>query len=137
DIETTGLGVTHDRIIEIGILRVEENKLVKTFKSVINPEGFVSPFSLQLTGITENELSQAPTFYSVVDEILEILKDCVFVAHNVRFDYGFIRNECKRYEKTYSAKHLCTVKLSQYLFPSERKHNLDAIINRFGISCPN
>lgn len=137
DIETTGLGVTRDRIIEIGILRVEENKLVKTFHSVINPEGFVSPFSMQLTGITENELSRAPTFYSVMGDILEMLKDCVFVAHNVRFDYGFIRNECKRYDKTYSSKHFCTVKLSQYLFPTERKHNLDAIIDRFHIPCPN
>lgn len=137
DIETTGLGVTHDRIIEIGILRVEENKLVKTFQSVINPEGFVSPFSLQLTGITEEELAKAPTFYEVMEDISDMLEDCVFVAHNVRFDYGFIRNEFKRYEKSYSSKHFCTVRLSQYLFPSERKHNLDAIIERFHISCTN
>lgn len=137
DIETTGLGVTHDKIIEIGILRVENGKLVKKFKSLINPEGFVSSFSLQLTGITEAELTNAPTFYEVMDDINDILKDCVFVAHNVRFDYGFIRNEFRRYEKKFSAKHFCTIKLSQRLFPNERKHNLDAIISRFNIKCIN
>lgn len=137
DIETTGLGVTRDRIIEIGILRVEDNQLVKTFHSLINPEGYVSPFSLQLTGITENELQNAPTFYEVQEEIFDLLKDCVFVAHNVRFDYGFLRNEFKRYHKSFSAKHFCTVKLSQTLFPQYRKHNLDAVIERFNLSCEN
>lgn len=137
DIETTGLGVTRDRIIEIGILRVEDNKLVKTFQSLLNPEGYVSPFCLELTGITEKALENAPTFYEMIDEIYDMLKDCVFVAHNVRFDYGFVRNAFKRYEKTYSAKHFCTVKLSRRLFPSARKHNLDAIMERFDISCTN
>lgn len=137
DIETTGLGVTRDRIIEIGILRVENNTLVNTYNTLINPQGFVSPFSLQLTGITEGDLAKAPTFYEVMDDIYNLLQDCVFVAHNVRFDYGFIRNEFKRHEKTYSAKHFCTVKLSQRLFPTFRKHNLDAIIERFNISCTN
>lgn len=137
DIETTGLGVTRDRIIEIGILRVEDNQLVKTFQSLINPEGYVSPFSLQLTGITESDLEKAPTFYEVQEEIFELLKDCVFVAHNVRFDYGFLRNEFKRHQKTFSAKHFCTVKLSQTLFPQFRKHNLDAVIERCNFSCEN
>ncbi len=135
DIETTGLGVTRDRIIEIGILRVEDGKVVETFQSLINPEGFVSPFSLQLTGISQEDLEKAPTFYEVQEKIQEILQDCVFVAHNVRFDYGFIRNEFRRHDKRFTSKHFCTVKLSQALFPKERKHNLDAIIERFSLVC--
>ncbi len=135
DIETTGLGVTRDRILEIGILRVENNTLVDTFQSVINPEGFVSPFSLQLTGITQEELEKAPTFFEIQEKIYDMLQDCVFVAHNVRFDYGFIRNAFKRHGKKFTAKHFCSVKLSQTLFPEERKHNLDAIISRFGFTC--
>ena len=135
DIETTGLGVTRDRIIEIGILRVENGVLVKQFQSLINPEGFVSPFSLQLTGISPEEIESAPTFYGIREKILEMLEDCIFVAHNVRFDYGFLRNEFKRHGKHFTSKHFCTVKLSQTLFPKERKHNLDAIIQRFGFQC--
>lgn len=137
DIETTGLGVTHDRIIEVGILRVENNKVVKTFQTVLNPQGSVSPFVNKLTGITGEELVNAPTFYEKKDEILEILEGCVFVAHNVRFDYGFLKNEFKRYDTSFSAKHFCTVKLSQALFPEFKKHNLDAIIERFDIACKN
>lgn len=135
DIETTGLGVMRDRIIEIGILRVEDNKLVKTFQSLINPQGYVSPFSFELTGISQKELDAAPTFYEVMEDIADILQDCVFVAHNVRFDYSFVRNEFKRYEKSYSSRHFCTVKLSQRLYPTARKHNLDALVERLGISC--
>lgn len=137
DIETTGLGVTRDRIIEIGIVRVEDNKITKTFRTLVNPQENISPFVTKLTGISLKDLENAPTFYDIKDDVLDILDDCVFVAHNVRFDYGFIKNEMKRHNKTYTSKHFCTVKLSQALFPEFRKHNLDTIIERFDITCEN
>ncbi len=137
DIETTGGRSQFDRIIEIGIVRVENNKVVKKYQSLLNPDTYVSPFIEQLTGITSKELERAPTFYEVKDEILDILKDCIFVAHNVRFDYGFLKSEYKRYLTNFSLKHFCTVKLSRALFPEHRHHNLDAIIDRFGFTCDN
>lgn len=135
DVETTGSTSGYDRIIEVGILRVEGGKVVKTFESLINPEVPVSPYVEVLTGITGESLSGSPTFYEIKDEVSEILKDAIFVAHNSRFDYSFIKNEFKRYDIDYRAKQLCTVKLSRLLFPRYKKHSLDNIIERFSITC--
>ena len=137
DIETSGLRAPFDRIIEIGILRVENNTLVKTFSSLLNPGTYIPPEIQRLTGIRPEELTNAPTFGQIKDEISELLRDCVFVAHNVRFDYSFIKSEFKREEHDFSSKHFCTVKLSKLLFPMQRRHNLDALIERYGFSCTN
>src|SRR5690349_15614950 len=88
DIETTGTRMQYDRIIEIGMLRVEDNTLVDTYSTLINPEIYVSPFIENMTGIDTKELEYAPLFMEVLPEIEERLKGAVFVAHNVRFDYG-------------------------------------------------
>lgn len=131
DVETSGCRWS-DRIIEIGILRIEDGQLVRTFQTLLNPETYVPEEILEMTGINPAQLENAPSFYSVKDDIAEILEDCVFVAHNVRFDYSFIKNEFKRLDETFSSKHFCTVKLSRALFPDQRHHNLDALIDRHG-----
>lgn len=135
DIETSGSSTTHDRIIEIGILRVENNELVRTYETLINPQMVISPFIEDITGIHSDELVTAPTFEELKEEILEILDNCVFVAHNVRFDYGFLKNEFRRFGIPFSPKHFCTVKLSRTLYPEYQKHNLDALMERFGLVC--
>lgn len=137
DIETTGLSNSHNRIIEIGIIRVEDNEIVQTYHSLINPQTHLAPEIEMITGITAKDLENAPTFRNIKEEILEALIDATFVAHNVRFDYGFLKNEFKRENISFSSKQFCTVKLSRYLYPSEKRHNLDAIIERFNISCEN
>lgn len=137
DIETTGSHSRYDRIIEIGILRVEEDKLVKTYNQLINPQTYLSPFISQMTGINPVELETAPPFENIKEEILEVLDDTVFVAHNVRFDYGFIKNEFKRFGIEYTAKQLCTVKLSRKLFPQYKRHSLDSLIERFNFVTKN
>ena len=137
DIETTGTSARHDRVIEIGILRVENDKMVKKYNQLINPETHVSSFITQITGITPEDLEDAPTFEIVKDEVYELLHGSIFVAHNVRFDHGFLKNEFKRYDMNLAMKQLCTVKLSRTLFPQHRHHNLDAIIERFNIKCEN
>src|ERR1700691_2693001 len=104
DIETTGTRSSYDRIIEIGILRVENNKFVKSFQSLINPQSYLPKEITMLTGITQQDIENAPTFRSVKDEILEILNDCTFVAHNVRFDYAFLKHEFLRERITYNSK---------------------------------
>lgn len=85
-----------------------------------------------MTGIDPHDLEDAPTFDLVKDEIYELLNDSIFVAHNVRFDHGFLRNEFKRYNLDLKTKQLCTVRLSRALYPEFRRHNLDAIVERFG-----
>lgn len=135
DIETTGTNPVSGRIIEIGILRVENGKLVKTFQTLINPQMYVDPFIENLTGITQEGLLIAPTFDEVKDEIITLLEGVAFVAHNVRFDYAFVRNELRRYGVSYTAKQICTVKLSRLLYPRFQKHNLDSLIERFNFIC--
>lgn len=137
DVETTGTRSSYDRIIEIGILRVEDNKLVKTFHSLINPQSYLPKEITMLTGITEQDIEHAPTFRLIKDDIFEMLKGCTFVAHNVRFDYAFLKHEFLRENIPYSAKQFCTVKLSRFLFPQWQRHNLDTIITQCHIECKN
>ncbi len=137
DIETTGHRSSYDRIIEIGILRVEDNKLVKTYQSLINPQSHLPKEITMLTGIRAEELENAPTFRTIKDEILELLADCTFVAHNVRFDYGFLKHELMRENISFTTKHFCTVRLSRLLYPSWPRHNLDAVMQYCNISCAN
>lgn len=125
----------HDRVIDIGIVVVEEGKVLEKYNTLIDPESYI-PTSIQsLTGISERDLARAPTFNSIAKEIHELLKGAIFVAHNARFDYAFIKQEFERAGIKYSAKCLCTVKLSRRLFPEYKKHDLSTIINRFDLKC--
>lgn len=135
DLETTGTSAAYGRIIEIGVLRVENDVITKTYHSLINPQRYLPPEVEMLTGITIHDLENKPTFREVARDILEILDDCIFVAHNVRFDYSFLKHEFLREQISFSTKHFCTVKLSRLLYPQAAHHNLDAIIQRFGFSC--
>ncbi len=136
DIETTGVSLRLDRIIEIGILQVENNTVKKTFQSLIDPQRFIPDEIEQLTGIGKEQLENAPTFRSVAEDILEMIpSDYIFVAHNVRFDYGFLRYAFESFGSSFSRKHFCTVKLSRLLTPAVRGHNLDSIIQRYNIVC--
>lgn len=137
DIETTGGRTSYDRIIEIGIVRVENDQILDTYSTLINPNGHLPPEITTLTGITTADVANAPTFREVAADIITRLKDYTFVAHNVRFDYGFIKAEFARLGAGFSAKHFCTVRLSRALYPTHLKHNLDSLIERFNLTCEN
>lgn len=136
DIETTGTSARFGRVIEIGILRVENGKVSEEYNTLINPHTYLPPEITMLTGITSEQLQEAPSFDEISSRIYELIDDSVFVAHNVRFDYSFLKNEFARLETPFSPKHFCTVRLSRMLFPKHRHHNLDSIIERFSIPCP-
>jgi len=135
DVETTGGSAHYDRIIEVGIVRVENDQVVRTFNSCVNPRTYLSPFITDITGITAKELETAPEFENIAHELIELMDGCIFVAHNARFDYGFLKNEFKRIDIQFNPKQMCSVKLSKMLFPQYTHHNLDSIIERFGIPC--
>ncbi len=134
DVETTGTNSFYHRIIEIAVLRVEHGAIVGTFHSLVNPGRYVSPVITQITGITNEDLASAPPFEEVADEVKEALDDALFVAHNARFDYGFVKREFEHLGIPFSAKCLCTVRLSRKLFPRARSHSLDSVIRRFRIA---
>ncbi|SFN54778.1 exonuclease domain-containing protein [Marinobacter pelagius] len=134
DIETTGGNSSHDRITEIGIRFWRAGEVVGEWQTLLNPETRISPFIERLTGISNEMVAGAPVFGEVADELEAQLKGCVFVAHNARFDYGFIKSEFRRLGRMFSARVLCTVKLSRRLYPEFRRHNMDALIARHGLA---
>jgi DNA polymerase III subunit epsilon len=135
DLETTGASAGHDRITEVGIVRMEGHQVVDEWSSLINP-GCEIPRSIQaFTGISNEMVAGAPRFAQVAALVLEKLQGAVFVAHNARFDYSFLRAEFRRLGVDFSAEVLCTVKLSRRLFPEHPRHNLDAIMQRHELTC--
>jgi DNA polymerase-3 subunit epsilon len=133
DVETTGTTSTHDRITEIGIVRVHDGELVEEWSSLVNPEIPIPEEIQALTGISNAMVREAPTFSQLRREVFERLDGHLFVAHNARFDYGFIKNEFRRVEMPFTADVLCTVRLSRRLYPQAIGHGLDAIIERLGL----
>ncbi|TAH45694.1 MAG: ethanolamine utilization protein, partial [Betaproteobacteria bacterium] len=135
DVETTGAHPVRDRVTEIAILRVEGGEVVARWESLVNP-GMPIPGMIQdLIGITDAMVAAAPPFAALADTVAALLQDCVFVAHNARFDYGFIKNEFARAGRAFDAPVLCTVKLSRALHPEHHRHGLDALIERHGLVC--
>ncbi len=132
DVETTGGSFKRDRIIEIAIVIHDGSKELSRFETLINPEITIPSFITGLTGIRQEMVENAPYFYEVAKEIVLMTEDCIFVAHNVRFDYGFVRYEFERLGYTYSSKRLCTVKLAKQNLelPS---YGMDQLIEHFGI----
>ncbi|MEP1213653.1 MAG: exonuclease domain-containing protein [Marinobacter sp.] len=133
DIETTGGNHSHDRITEIGIRFWRSGEVVGEWQTLINPETRISPFIQSLTGISNAMVAGSPVFADIAGELEDQLKGTLFVAHNARFDYGFIKAEYRRLGLLFSAKVLCTVKLSRKLYPGFRRHNMDALIARHGL----
>ena len=134
DIETTGGNLSRDRITEIGIRFWRAGEVVDEWKTLLNPDVRISPFIEKLTGISNTMVADAPSFASIAGTLEEKLRDTIFVAHNARFDYGFIKSEYRRLGLLFSARVLCTVKLSRCLYPEFRQHNMDALIERHGLA---
>lgn len=132
DVETTGGNVTSDRVTEIGIVEIYENE-VREWSTLINPGTRIPMGIQQLTGITDAMVASAPRFEQVAKEILQRIKGKLFIAHNVRFDYGFIRNEFARLAYSFKAPLMCTVKLSRALYADRSGHSLEKIIERHQI----
>ncbi len=132
DLETTGGNATIDRITEIGIVEVHEDG-VREWSTLVNPQTSIPTFIQTLTGITNAMVAEAPTFAELADEVFDRLEGRVFIAHNARFDYGFLKNEFRRIGYDFRPKVLCTVKLSRKLYPHHSKHNLDSLIARHGL----
>ena len=137
DLETTGAASHSDRITEIGLVEVDQGRHIGEWSSLVNPERPISSMIESLTGITDAMVAKAPTFRELARDLFERLAGKILVAHNARFDYGFLQNEFRRVGLKYSPDVLCTVRLSRSLYPQERRHNLDSLIERHSFSCEN
>ncbi len=121
------------RVMDVGIIRVEKGKVVERFQTLLNPGVSVPSYIQRLTSINDEDLARAPVFEDVALTIEELFKDSVFVAHNAPFDYSFIKSEFSRLGMDFSRETLCSVRFSRALLPKARSHNLDSIIERYGI----
>lgn len=133
DIETTGGHSGVHRIIDVAVVGVTGTRLDFEWQSLVNPGVHVPAGITELTGIDNDMLVDAPPFEKIAAELRARLAGRLFVAHNVRFDYGFIRREFARMGIEWRSPNMCTVRLSRALHPEMPRHNLDAVIERHGI----
>lgn len=134
DVETDGMNYTHGHVIEVAAIRVENGEITREFTTLINPGVSIPYFITNLTGITTNDVQDAPGFADIADDLKDILDGATFVAHNVRFDYSFLKQEFRRVGIDFEPKQLCTVKLSRKLYPDQTSHKLSSLIARHGFT---
>jgi DNA polymerase-3 subunit epsilon len=139
DIETCGgrFEFQKGRITEICIVVHDGLQVVETWSTLINPECNISPYFISITGITNDMVRDAPKFHEVAKKILELTENKIFVAHNVGFDYGFIRDEFASLGYKYRRDTLCTVRLSRKLIPGRISYSLGHLCASLGIDIEN
>ena len=133
DLETTGLSSQKDEIIEIGAVRMQGGKELARFQTFVNPRRRLEQKIVELTGITDAMLADAPSIETVLPEFLEFVGDRVLVAHNADFDTGFIREACRKQGLPYGFTSVDTLILSQNLLPHLNKFKLDVVSNALSL----
>lgn len=133
DIETTGGSTKASKITEIAIYKHDGEQIIDSFVQLVNPEMPIPEFIARLTGIRDDMVADAPKFFEIAKHIIEFTEDCVFVAHNVGFDYGIIRHEFKLLGFDYRRPHLCTVRASRYVIPGHDSYSLGKLTRALGI----
>ena len=134
DVETTGGSPQNSKITELAMYKFDGTKIIEEFTTLLNPEMEIPEFIVRLTGITDKMVVNAPKFYEVAKQILEFINNCVFVAHNVSFDYGMFRSEFRHLGYDFRLPHLCTVRASRDLLPGYASYSLGKITRDLGIS---
>ena len=133
DIETTGGSARYHRIIEIAIVIFDGKNVVERFSSLVNPGVFIPAYITALTGIDDAMVADAPTFENMVPYLKRLLQDGIFVAHNVNFDYGFLKKEFELAGERFEMKKLCTVRLSRKIIPGLPSYALGSLCNHLNI----
>ena len=137
DIETTGGYADGNGITEIAIILHNGREVEGRFHTLINPQQLIPRYIASLTGITQEMVADAPVFENVASNIFNLLKDRVFVAHNVNFDFSFIKHQLEQSGFELNTKKLCTVRLARKVFPGYRKYSLGSICDELNIVIDN
>ena len=138
DVETTGTrlyGDAGDRVMEIAVIHVDGDEARTAAEFLVNPQRPVSRFVSRLTGIQWHDLHEAPTFGDIADAIRDAVDGRVFVAHNVRFDWGFVSSELRRATgRGLRGQRLCTVRFARKLLMHLPRRNLDALTWHYDVA---
>jgi DNA polymerase-3 subunit epsilon len=137
DIETTGGYAANNAITEVAIVLHDGNREVKRYETLINPGMTIPRYVQALTGITDDTVADAPYFNEIAPVIHEWLDNAIFVAHNVNFDYSFLRHQLKACGLDLDRPKLCTVRLSRKTFPGAPSYSLGNICRHLGIEVTN
>jgi DNA polymerase-3 subunit epsilon len=133
DIETTG-GMPHTHgITEIAIVIHNGIEVTGKYVTLVNPLQKIPPFIINMTGISDEMVAEAPLFEEVAPMIFNLLKDRIFVAHNVSFDYSFVHYMLGKAGFQWTAPKLCTIKLSKKVFPGLERYGLGSLTRDLGI----
>ncbi|ULL17300.1 PolC-type DNA polymerase III [Paenibacillus sp. H1-7] len=138
DIETTGLSIVHNKIIEIAGVKMRDGKEIDRFATFINPHEKI-PYNIQqLTNITDDMVQDAPELKDMLPKFIEFVGDCVLVAHNARFDMGFIQANCKSLGlPEVKNPALDTLEMARLLFPTMKNHRLNTLADKFKVGLDN
>jgi DNA polymerase-3 subunit epsilon len=133
DIETTGINPKYGRITELAIYQHNGQKITYQYSTLINPEIDIPYYITKFTGIDNAMVKDAPKFHEVAKTIVELTVGRIFVAHNVNFDYQYIKEEFRRLGYNFNSKTLCTVKLARKLLPGHVSYSLGKLCSDMGI----
>jgi DNA polymerase-3 subunit epsilon len=134
DIETTGGHASANGITEIAIVLHNGTEVVGKFQTLVNPLMPIQKYVQALTGITDAMVAKAPLFESVAPQIYNLLKDRVFVAHNVNFDYSFVKHQLQQAGYELDTVKLCTIRLTRKIFPGLPKYGLESLSREFNLT---
>jgi len=133
DVETTGGRAGNHRMTEIGAVKVQNGVIIDEFQTLLNPQRSIPAFITKLTGITQDMVKDAPIFAQIADDFSDFLGDAIFAAHNVNFDYGFIKAEYERIGKRFRAPKICTCSSMRKYYPGLRSYGLKNLCAEFHI----
>jgi DNA polymerase-3 subunit epsilon len=139
DIETCGgkFDFEKSRITEICVVLHDGLQVTEVFTSLINPGCYIGANFTRITGISNEMVADAPRFHEIASKILDLTKDRIFVAHNVNFDYGFVKEEFASLGYKFKRETLCTVRLSRKLMPGKQSYSLGKLCDSIGIEIEN
>jgi hypothetical protein len=137
DLETTGIRLSKDKIIEVGLLKVKDSHIIDTFSCVINPDMQVDDKILELTKISKNELENAKRIHEVINHIVDFCEEYVLLGHNTIFDYSFVKKEENRAGLEFEKRGIDTYKLCKKVLPENVRKNLTEACGYFGIERKN
>lgn len=133
DVETTGGAAPFHRVTEVGAVKVQNGKVIDEFQTLINPGRSIPPFITHLTGISNDMVATAPKFSEVAEKFYEFLEGSIFVAHNVKFDYGFIQHEFRKSGIEFTRANLCTCAGIKKTHPGLKSYSLKNLTSHFEI----
>lgn len=133
DLETTGLNPKTDRIIEIGVVKVENNQITEEWETLINPDRKLEERIVELTGIQDEQLASAPMIEEMLPKLLKIIGDCVLLGHSVLFDYSFIKKAAVNQRLVFEKQGIDTLKIARKYLADLESRSLSCLCEHYGI----